>query len=164
VTSTTSAPPDSARADLALLVDRHEVVDALYRFGAGQDLDDSDLFLSAFAADATLDFTGPADRFGASVPVMEGRDAIAGILTTLAPLDTTHTVTNPRVVVEGDEARLFALVEAQHVTKAPPHDHLLLKNLYDVDLVRDGARWRIRRMVIRTVWHDGEPSVLFGPS
>lgn len=94
---------------------------------------------------------------------MRGRDTIAGILATLAPLDTAHSVTNPRVVVEGDRARLQAPVEAQHVAKAPPHDHLLLENVYDADLVRDGARWRIRRMVIRTVWHDGEPSVLFGP-
>ena len=66
-------------------------------------------------------------------------------------------------MVDGDRARMSALVEAQHVVKAPPHAHLLLKNVYDVDLVRDGARWRIRRMVIRNVWHQGDPSVLFGP-
>ncbi len=90
------------------LRDTQEVVDALYRFGAGQDLRDTELFLSAFSPDAVLDFTQPASRFGAAVPVMHGREMIAGILTTLEPLATTHTVTNPRVVLEGDRAPVGA--------------------------------------------------------
>jgi hypothetical protein len=91
------------------LHDTQQVVDALHRFGAGQDLRDPALFLSAFAPDAVLDFTQPAREFGADVPVMQGRDAIATILTTLEPLATTHTVTNPGVVLDGDRARLWAL-------------------------------------------------------
>jgi hypothetical protein len=155
--------PDASLAGLVReLHDRHEVVDALLRFAAGQDHDDRDVFLSAFAPDATLDFTQPAQRFAADVPVMPDRDTIAGIVDTLAPLDTTHTVTNPRVSLDGDRAHLTALVEAQHVTKAEPHHHLLLKNVYDVDARRDGDRWVIDRMVIRTVWHDGDPQVLLG--
>lgn len=59
-------------------------------------------------------------------------------------------------------AQLSALVEAQHVTKAEPRRHLLLKNTYDVELSRDGGRWVIDHMVIRNVWHDGDPAVLFG--
>lgn len=153
--------PSVLAARVQDLRDRHEVVDALLRFAAGQDLDDRDMFLSAFAADATLDFTQPAQRFGVELPVMPDRATIAGILDTLAPLDTTHTVTNPRVDLDGDRAHLAALVEAQHVTKAEPHRHILLKNTYDVDLSRDGEHWVMDRMVIRTVWHDGDPSVLF---
>jgi SnoaL-like domain len=165
---TTTATPDAIPESAALVAqvqelrDRHEVVDALLRFAAGQDHENRDLFLSAFAPDATLDFTQPAQRFGADVPVMPDRTTIAGILETLAPLDTTHTVTNPRVTLDGDRATLAALVEAQHVTKAEPYRHLLLKNTYEVDLSRGGDRWVIRRMVIRTVWHDGDASVLFG--
>ena len=78
--------------------DDHAVVDALYRFAAGQDLKDPVLFRSAFALRATLDFTQPAQRFGANIPVMPSRDAIDQILTTLEPLVTSHTVTNPRVL------------------------------------------------------------------
>jgi hypothetical protein len=144
------------------LRDRQEVVDALYRFAAGQDLGDPELFLSAFSPDAVLDFTQPASRFGAGVPVMRGRETIAGILTTLEPLATTHTVTNPRVVLDGDRADLWALVEAQHVLRAEPHRHLLLKNTYDVDLVRRDDLWVITAMAIRTVWSDGDGMVLFG--
>lgn len=147
--------------NLFVLRDRHEIVDALYRFGAGQDLRDRELFLSAFAPDAQLDFTQPARRFGTDIPVMPDRAAIAGILGTLAPVDTTHTVTNCRMVVDGDDAHMFALVEAQHVTRAAPQRHLLLKNIYDVDLTRDRDRWLIQRMAIRNIWSDGDPAVLF---
>ena len=46
------------------LADRTEVIDALYRFGLGQDLRDRELFASAFAADAELDFRPTAVRDG----------------------------------------------------------------------------------------------------
>ena len=36
--------------------DRTEIIDALYRFALGQDRQDRELFASAFAADAELDF------------------------------------------------------------------------------------------------------------
>jgi ketosteroid isomerase-like protein len=144
------------------LVDQRDVLDALLRFGAGQDLRDEALFRSAFAPDAVLDFTQPAERFGATVPPMKGIEEIARILTTLEPLHTTHTVTNPRVEVDGDTAQLFALVEAQHVRRDDPQRHLLLKNVYWVELSRAGARWVIDAMTIDNVWYDGDPAVLFG--
>jgi ketosteroid isomerase-like protein len=140
------------------------VVDALYRFGAGQDCADRPLFESAFAADAVVDFTGPAGRFGAVLPVFRGRPAIADmIMATTAPLRTTHTVTNPRVTVDGDQATLWALVEAQHVPRADDSRHFLLKNSYTVDLIRAEPDWLITRMIIDTVWSSGDPAVLFGP-
>ena len=144
------------------LVDQRDVLDALLRFGAGQDLRDEALFRSAFADDAVLDFTQPAERFGATVPPMKGLAEIAQILRTLEPLHTTHTVTNPRIEVDGDTATLFALVEAQHVRRDDPHRHLLLKNVYWVDLSRAGTRWVIDAMTIDNIWYDGDGAVLFG--
>src|SRR5690242_11787934 len=74
------------------------IVDALYRFGAGQDLRDRALFESAFSPDAVLDFTQPARRLGAEITPFESRQAITdSVFAAIADLDTTHTVTNPRV-------------------------------------------------------------------
>lgn len=157
--------PASVREDatLASLRDFHEIVDTLYRFAMGQDIRDRDLFESAFAPDAVLDFTQPARRFGAALAPLEGRTAIADtVFETIARLDTTHTVTNPRVVHHDDGATLLALVEAQHVSTAEPARRLLLKNRYTVELRYGPAGWLIERMVIHTVWHDGDPTVLFG--
>lgn len=143
--------------------DQLAIVDALYRFGAGQDLRDRALFESAFTENATLDFTGPAWRLGASIPVFEGRHAIAEtIFAAIGGLDTTHTVTNPRVTTcDGEHATLFALVEAQHLPRGEHARRLLLKHIYTVELSRRGTQWQIGHMQIDMVWFDGDPTGLF---
>ncbi|UOZ05806.1 nuclear transport factor 2 family protein [Amycolatopsis sp. WQ 127309] len=146
------------------LHDRVEIIDALYRFGLGQDLKDRALFASSFAADAEVDFRPAAARWGAAPPVLTGRDAIVDTILALfaGRVDTTHQVTNPRVTIDGDTAHLTALVEAQHLL-SPAHDvHALLKNRYDADLVRDGDRWVLRRVVIANAWYTGDPAAIFG--
>ena len=146
------------------LHDRVEIVDALYRFGLGQDLKDRELFASSFAADAELDFRPAAARWGAEPPLMTGRDTIVDTILTLfdGRVDTTHQVTNPRVTVDGDTARLTAMVEAQHLLSADHATHALLKNRYDVTLVRDGDRWVMRRVRIENAWYTGDPVAIFG--
>jgi hypothetical protein len=139
-----------------------EVTDALYRFGAGQDLRDPDLFRSAWARDAELDFVQPARRLGFALEPFRGRENIVrDILGSLAPLFTTHTVTNPRVTLEAGRAHLFALVEAQHVRRDDRSVFLLLKNLYDCELVHEDGYWKISKMRIVNVWYDGDPRALF---
>jgi SnoaL-like domain len=154
----------TADAVIGELRDRIEILDALYRFGLGQDLKDKELFASAFAADAELDFRPAAAEWGGRPPMMAGRDTI--VTTVLAMftgrVDTTHQVTNPRIAVDGDTARLTALVEAQHLLTADHGTFALLKNLYDVELVRDGDRWVIRRMRIENAWYTGDPTAIFG--
>lgn len=60
--SAMSAPSADTAAVVRELRDRAEIVDALYRFGLGQDLKDKRLFASAFTADAELDFRPAAGR------------------------------------------------------------------------------------------------------
>jgi hypothetical protein len=144
--------------------DHLEIVDALYRFGLGQDLADRALFASAFTADAGLDFRPAAARWGGEPPLMTGRDTIVDtILTGFAGrVVTTHQVTNPRIEITGDTAGLTALVEAQHVLTADPGTHALLKNRYDVTLTRDEGRWLMHRVTIHNVWFTGTPAAIFG--
>jgi len=141
------------------------IVDALYRFGAGQDLRDRALFESAFSSDAVLDFTQPARLLGVEIAPFEGRQAIADtVFAAIAGLDTTHTVTNPRITgFAGENAELFALVEAQHLPRDDHSRHLLLKHIYTMKLARRDAHWTIDRMDIRMIWFTGEPAVLFPP-
>jgi SnoaL-like protein len=141
-------------ATVARIEDRVEIIDALYRFAAGQDLRDPALFSSAFAPSAELDFVQPAKQLGVDLPVFKGRDNIASsIQAALADIDTTHAVTNTRVDINGDKASLFALVEAQHLPKSDRSRNLLLKNLYWVSLERAGERWAITGMRIENVWY-----------
>jgi hypothetical protein len=143
--------------------DRAEIVDALYRFGAGQDLRDRKLFDSAFTLRAKLDFSGPAKRLGVELPVLVGRQEIGDhVFASIGNLDTTHTVTNPRVTeYNGMRATLSALVEAHHLAR---HDHgrqLLLKNVYTANLTRVNDAWLIEHLRIDNAWMRGDPAVLF---
>jgi septum formation inhibitor-activating ATPase MinD len=141
--------------------DKLAVVDALYRFAAGIDLRDRNLLSSSLAENAVSDFRQAAAKAGFDYPVIEGRDVIVEALTvSLATLDTTHSVTNPRVTIAGDTARLDALVEAQHVPRGDHTRHYLMKNRYDVELARKGDVWVITRSTIDNVWRTGDPAVL----
>jgi len=141
--------------------DKLAVVEALYRFAAGIDLRDSDLLSSSLAENAVSDFRPAAVKAGFEYPVIEGREIIVAALTTsLATLDTTHSIANPRVTIDGDTARLDALVEAQHVPRSDPTRHYLMKNRYDVEMVRSGDVWLIQRNTVYNVWRSGDPAVL----
>jgi len=139
------------------------IVDALYRFGAGQDMSDRALFESAFADDAVLDFTQPAKRLGIEIAVFKNRSGIAdAIFAAIAGLDTTHTITNPRITdYDGRHATLTTLVEAQHLPRADHSRHLMLKNIYRVELSRSVDAWVMDHVRIDNVWMEGEPKVLF---
>jgi hypothetical protein len=143
------------------------ILDALYRFGLAQDRRDDpgsrDLFVSAFTADAELDFRPAASTCGIDVPLMRGRQMITDII--MNPdtrIDTTHVVTNPRIRINEDTATLTALVEAQHLPKNDHSRHALLKNLYAVRLVKDTDLWRMHRVYIDCVWFTGDPNVITG--
>jgi hypothetical protein len=158
-----SAPATAHEKTVAELRDRTEILDALYRFGLGQDLTDAELFASSFAADAELDFAPAAAKWGGRPSLMVGRDTIVTTILGLftGRVDTTHQVTNPRIVVDGDTARLTALVEAQHLLTTDRGTFALLKNPYAVDLIRDGDRWVIRRLRIDNAWCTGDPAAIF---
>lgn len=141
--------------------DRLAVVEALYRFTAGIDLRDIELLASSLAENAVSDFRPAAAKAGFEYPVIEGRDAIVSALTTsLSTLDTTHSVSNPRVAIDGDMAHIDVLVEAQHVPRSDPSRHYLMKNRYDVELARTGDIWVITRNTVDNVWRTGDPTVL----
>ncbi|MEV8443858.1 nuclear transport factor 2 family protein [Actinosynnema sp. NPDC051121] len=163
VTDDHALDAESGAAVVQELRDRVEIVDALHRFALGQDLKDEALFASAFTADAELDFRPAAAKWGARPPLMAGRDTIVTTILGLftGRVDTTHQVANPRVVVGNDTARLTALVEAQHLLTADHGVFALLKNPYDVELVRDGRRWLIHRMRIDNAWFTGDPAAIF---
>lgn len=143
--------------------DRAAIVDALYRFGAGMDQRDRALFESAFSPAASLDLSGAARRLGFELPVIQGREAITeAIMAEVSRVDTTHTITNPRITgYDGRRARLSALVEAQNLPRGDHSRHLLLKNIYTVDLTKQDEDWTIDALLIENLWLDGDPEVLF---
>lgn len=143
--------------------DKFAVIETLYRFAAGIDLRDRELLASAFVENAVSDFRPAAAKAGFEYPVLEGREVIVAALSdSLKAFDTTHSVSNPRVSIDGDKARLEAIVEAQHLPSNDHSRHYMMKNRYDVQLARQGEVWRIERVTVDNVWRTGDPAVLAG--
>jgi hypothetical protein len=153
-------------SDFAQLAnDRYEIADTLHRFAFGLDHGDADSLASALTEDCTFDFTPAGKRLGINFPKLTGRETIvAALLPLLGPLDTSHTASNLQIEISEDSATLYAYVMAQHFMpregSRPDSENALLMNRYDCDLVRDGQKWRFKRVTIDTAWVQGDPEIL----
>jgi len=152
--------------DLAqLAADRFEIADALHRYAFGLDHGDADSLGSTLTEDCRFDFTPAGRKLGLDFPRLTGRDAILKtVLPLIGPLDTSHTASNLQIEISGDSATLYAYVMSQHFMpregSRPGSEFALLMNRYDCELVRDGQKWRFRRMTIDNAWAQGNPEIL----
>jgi len=148
-----------------LACDRYEIADALHRFAFGLDHGDADSLASAFTEDCIFDFRPAGRKLKIDFPKLNGREAIVNALIPfLGPLDTSHTVSNLQVEVNDDSATLYAYVMSQHFMPRegcrPGSENALLMNRYDCELVRDGQKWRFKRVLIDNAWAQGNPEIL----
>ena len=153
-------------SDLAQLAcDRYEIADALHRFAFGLDHGDADSLASAFTEDCIFDFRPAGKKLGLDFTKLTGRQAIVdALIPLLGPLDTSHTVSNLQIEINDDSAMLYAYVMSQHFMprqgSRPGSENALLMNRYHCDLVRDGPKWRIKRVTIDNAWAQGNPEIL----
>ena len=145
--------------------DRFEIADTLHRYAFGLDHGDADSLGSTLTEDCRFDFTPAARKLGLDFSRLTGRDAILkAVLPLIGPLDTSHTVSNLQIEINGDSATLSAYVMSQHFMpregSRPGSEFALLMNRYDCELVRDGQKWRFRRMTIDNAWAQGNPEIL----
>ena len=148
-----------------LVNDRHEIADALFRFAFGLDHNHADSLASALTEDCLFDFTPAGKKLGIEFLAVSGREAIAqAVLPLIGPLDTSHSASNLQIEVSGDTATLYAYVESQHFMpregSRPDTEYALLMNRYDCELVRDGAKWRFKRITIDNAWSLGNVDIL----
>lgn len=157
---------DPNAPDLAQFVnDRAEIADTMYRFAFGLDHGDADTLASALTEDCLLDFTAAGRKLKIDFPVLTGRDAVVKMLIPMiGPLDTSHTASNLQIEVSGGTATLHGYLMAQHYMPGDGprrgSEYALLMNRYDADLVRDGQRWRFKRVLIDNAWAEGDPGII----
>jgi hypothetical protein len=125
--------------DLAQLAsDRYEIADTLHRYAFGLDHGDADSLASALTDDCVFNFTPAGKKLGLDFGRLTGRQAILdAVLPLIGPLDTSHTVSNLQIEISDDSATLS-----------------------DCDLVRDGQKWRFKRITIDNAWAQGDPEIL----
>ncbi len=139
------------------------VLDALYRFGAGVDTNDRKLLETSFSEDAVIDFSPCGRKMGLDFPMLTGAETIVDFLGASAKNQiTSHVITNGRVQLTGNEAKLRALVDATHISRRDDSQRCQMRNWYEAELAQVEDRWRIRRLTIDNVWFTGDPQVLLG--
>ena len=148
-----------------LACDRYEIADALHRYAFGLDHGDADSLASAFTEDCIFDFRPAAKKLELDFPKLTGRQAVVDTLVPLlGPLDTSHTVSNPQIEISDDSATLYAYVMSQHFMPRQGSrrgsENALLMNRYDCELMRDGQKWRLKRVTIDNAWAQGNPEIL----
>ena len=158
------APVEEAR--VRELEDRQAITDVLFRVAVGIDLADAELLATTVTDDAVVDL-GPATRkIGLDFPVAEGSQrAIRTYLQAVGYLDTSHSITNMCVSLDGDTATADCYVMAQHFlpgegSRPDRTAHALEMNLWAAAFLRTAEGWRIRRLDVENAWFEGDPSIL----
>lgn len=146
------------------------VADALYRACLAIDTDDRTLFDSAWIQSS--------DKEGPNAPtfsVVGGKSSVGNkairqqLFDTVGPMDTHHMISNVRVNFKGEEggeevAEMTAYAHAMHHRAGegmqPDKKGLLGGTIYELELVKDGEVWRMKKWVNRIVWVDGDMSVM----
>lgn len=147
----TSREPDAA--------EHLEICATMYRFAAGIDLRDWELYRSVFADEIDVDYSsyraGSVGRMRADDWVERGRVLFTG-------LDATqHCLFNPRVSITDDRAELMMYVQAEHFLANTTGDNSFALGGYYADrLVRVGESWKIVSKTLVVTWNRGNRDVL----
>jgi 3-phenylpropionate/cinnamic acid dioxygenase small subunit len=133
---------------------RQAIVDVTIRYTWALDTKDFDQLRDVFLPDATAELRGV---------LCDGVDAIIErIAGAVRRLDATqHLIGNHQVTVVGDTASSRCQLQSQHVKRGTPGgDNFLIGGVYEDQLVRTPAGWRIAHRVMRQTWADGNPAVV----
>src|SRR5205085_10390370 len=114
-----------------------------------------------------FDFRPAGRKLRLDFPKLTSRQAILdAILPLIGPLDTSHTASNLQIEISDDSATLSAYLMSQHFMPREGSrrgaENELLMNRYDCELVRDGQKWRFKRITIDNAWCQGDPEIVNG--
>lgn len=141
------------------LRDERGVCDALYRFAEGIDLRDWSMYRSAFTDTITFDYSSYRPGSTGTVRADEWVARSRRRFDTLTA--TQHTMTNPRVDLDGDLATCAMYVQAWHAADVDAaRVQCTLVGRYLNDLVRIDDRWCIQTLRLQVRWVDGDRTIL----
>lgn len=138
------------------MTDRESAQQLMAVYARALDEKDYETIEQCFAHDASVQYTG----FSAA---MNGREEItAHMKKALDPLSATqHMFTNFIIEVDGDAAKLYCDIIAQHVTGAGDDSEIYMAGgKYNVELRRRGEGWEFARLLANSVWGFGNREML----
>lgn len=143
--------------------DETDVATTLYTWAQGVDTRDWDLLADVLCPQMEYDYS--SHRPGSAGPIAAA-DWIAHARKRFSTMQATqHSMTNPRVTVDGDRAECRMYVTAQHVALVDGRtDWCTIGGEYRNELVRVDGRWRISLLRLDRRWTTGNPDVLNLPT
>jgi hypothetical protein len=155
-------PAPSSAEQLQWLVDRALIVETVYLYATAVDSRDWNLYRSIFTDVIDVDFSS---YFQGGEPGWVTMPADAWVDAASAPfaaLDATqHSLSNPRVTIEGDDATCVVYVQAEHFLANREGDNYhTVGGYYTHTLVRTAAGWRLNRIKLTVRWQRGNKSIM----
>jgi hypothetical protein len=144
---------------MAMRDERIDVAETVYAYAAGVDGRDWGLYRSIFADEVEIDFSSwdgsPARR-------MRADDWVAGVQPLFHGLDATqHSMSNPRVTIDGERATCVMYMQAVHVLANRGGDaEFTLGGYYTDQLVKTPAGWRLCGVKLTVLWSRGNRHVM----
>ena len=155
---------------LQALIDRAALIDVLSTYATGLDARDWTLWRSVFLDEVVFDlssWTGQAPR------KLDADRVVATQAKIFAELSVTqHFITNHRIAIERDRARVLAHMRAEHwLDDSPQHpqkanvlkegtQRYTMFGYYDDKLVRTVAGWKIAEMQLNVTRTEGNRYVM----
>jgi len=142
------------------LTDRVGIIEVMSMYAAGLDARDWVLWRSIFLDEVVFDLSSWS---GQEPRRLNSDRVVAGQARMFAELSVTqHFMTNHRVTIDGDRARLLAHMRAEHwIDDAPAGgDRYTMFGYYDDKLVRTDAGWKIAEMQLNVTRTEGERWVM----
>ena len=144
------------------VADRLDVAETVYRYAVGIDTRNWALYRSIFAPEVTIDFSSYSGRDAATMPAEQWLAAVRPQFMGLAA--TQHSMTNPMVVVSGDQATCTMYMQAHHVYQPDdPTSWFTIGGYYTDTLVRSPegpAGWLITGVTLTVLWRRGDPAIM----
>jgi len=139
--------------------DRTEILETIYCYATGVDTKDWTLYRSIFTDEIEIDFSSwdgrPARRIKAD-------EWLAGVETLFPGLDASqHSMTNPRVAIDGDRATCVMYVQAAHFLRNAEGDaEFTIGGFYTDQLVRTAAGWKLCGVKLTVTWSRGNKHIM----
>lgn len=152
---------DQDKDKLQWLVDRAEIVETVYKYATGIDTRDFALHRSIYTDEIEMDFSSYAGTEAGYVK-MKADDWANGLRGLFPGLDATqHSMSNPRVEVDGDKATCIVYMQAEHFLANSEGDNShAIGGYYTDDLVRTSDGWKVCRVKLTILWQRGNKHVM----
>lgn len=135
------------------------VCDLKYRYAAGIDTRDWALYRSIFSDTVDIDFSSYSGRPPATMTADEWVAGVQPLFTGLAA--TQHSMTNPRLEVEGDRATLRMYMQAEHILDhGDPSAWFTIGGFYTDRAVRKNGGWTLTAVKLTVFWRRGRFDIM----